>query len=348
MEPLKQISAGYGLISRTRTVRSFILVLFLSIQNSSAQDFHLSKPDGSPLYFNPALTGLFQGHYRANVQYRTQWSAIANKPFVTTAVSSDMHYKKNISFGGQILNYRAGSSNYNVLSFLPSIAYDIALDSSQNHHLSGGLQAGFIHKSIDNAKLVFGNQYSNADGGGFDNTMPNEEVISNSSTFTPDINAGLFYYYANSNSIINPFLGVSSFHVTHPKETFLNASNRLPLRYVIHGGCKINITERLQVLPKFLVMRQLNDKEFTMSVLGYYYLKELESFIYFGPTYRTKDAAVFEIGLKYRSYTGGISYDINTSTLKPTTSGRGGFELSISYIAKNPKVLSISNYCPRL
>lgn len=330
-------------------MRNFFYILFFALLFNgriSAQDFHLSQYDAAPLFLNPAMTGMFSGNYRAHAHYRSQWAAIATKPFQTTSLSYDTHVKKN-SFGGQILNYRAGAGNYNAFSILVSGARDWAIDSAGNHHLSFGAQAGFIYKSVNMSKLIFENQYVATNGGSFDNSIPNGELNYNQSAFLHDANAGLFYYYAKDQCRINPFLGFTAFHISQPNESFYGQKNKLPMRFLLHGGAKVNVTESIQLIPKFFMMQQVNDQELTYSLLAHYYLKESNSFLILGATMRNKDAAIFEAGLKYGKYIYRLSYDINTSSLKPSTDGRGGLEISITFTQPKQKPNPIPN-CPRL
>ena len=52
---------------------------------------------------------------------------------------------------------------------------------------------------------------------------------------------------------------------------------------------------------------------------------------YLGGHYRLDDAIIATVGLDYKNFRFGASYDINTSTLKEASSGRGGIELSLVY-----------------
>ena len=54
-----------------------------------------------------------------------------------------------------------------------------------------------------------------------------------------------------------------------------------------------------------------------------------------------------EFGAKYGPWTGRISYDINTSTLNNATNGRGGTELSVTYIFNRPNPNPVPT-CPKL
>ena len=108
-----------------------------------AQDFHLTQYDAAPLNLNPSMTGMFSGYYRVHAHYRTQWAALATNPFQTMEIGYDMPLK-NFSFGGQLMDYTAGTGNYNVFSFEASAAYDKAVDKKGNHHFAGGLQLGVL------------------------------------------------------------------------------------------------------------------------------------------------------------------------------------------------------------
>ena len=60
-----------------------------------------------------------------------------------------------------------------------------------------------------------------------------------------------------------------------------------------------------------------------------------------------KDAVIIELGVKYTKYTVRASYDINTSSLKAISNGRGGFEVSFTYIPAKLKPNPVPN-CPRI
>lgn len=323
-----------------------VLIVLLSVKAATAQDFHLSQYDAPPMFLNPAMTGMFDGKYRIHAHYRTQWMAVATKPYSTAGVSFDMPIKK-FGAGIQIFNYRAGAGDYNVFSALLSLGYDVVLDKPKNHHIALGVQGGIVQKSVNFNKLSYGNQYTTADNGSFDMSIASGESFSNQSFVIHDINAGFLYYYAKDNSRINPFVGFSAFHLTQPSESFYNNSNKLPIRYYVHGGVKVNINEKIQLLPKCIYMKQINDQEFTATLLLHYFLKSSDTYLIFGPTYRSKDAAIIEGGIKKGSYTARLSYDINTSSLKTISNHRGGFEISLTYVARRSKPNPLAN-CPRL
>ena len=331
-----------------------ICVVLLNLCNPCyTQDPHLSQYDAIPIYLNPAMTGLFNGYYRVHAHYRNQWASVAS-PFVTSAISYDMPYKK-AGLGALIINNRAGIGNYNVLKFVTSGAYDITLIPEEQHHLSFGMQLGFIPKSVNMDKLLFRNQYTRTNSIGFDPGLPSGEILENTSIFLPELNAGLLYYFSSDKAFVNPFAGFSVFHLTQPNESFFNNENKLPRRYVMHGGAKINISPIIQFTPQMLYMGQRNSREITMSIVGNYYFRSQDIWAFGGATYRifhlnefsTGDAIVALMGIKHGRYIYRFSYDINTSSLSNISRGKGGFELSITYIGGR-LLPDIKPNCPRL
>lgn len=311
-----------------------------------AQDFHLSMYDAAPIFLNPAMTGVFEGDWRLHAHYRTQWKAVNFKPYTTGLISFDMP-KNKWGFGGQIANYRAGIGNYNVLQGLVSTAYTTPLDAKKQHNLSFGIQAGLTQKSVEYQLHTYNNQYVTRDGGGFDQSLSSGESFAGQRDYLPDVNAGLLYFFAKQQSKVNPFAGLSVFNLLQPTETFLGNKNKLPLRYYTHIGARINLTEQLYLIPKVLWMQQLKFNEQTYALDAGYYLKDPELYLLAGGVFRKGDAAIAYLGLKKFKFIFKVGYDINLSTLTVASGGRGGFEVSFTYLSRkeDPKTKKI---CPRL
>lgn len=334
------------------------LVLIMGITSVKSQDFHLSQYDAAALNFNPAMTGMFKGMYRIHGHYRTQWSAVSTKPYTTGIISFDMPVKK-ISLGLQVANFRAGAGHYNVFSPLLSLAFDTKVDKKGYHHISFGIQGGGYQKSINYNLLTYDVQFYETGGGGFDQGVDNGESFASNSVFIPDLNAGLIYYYGKDGARVNPFIGGSVSHINQPKESFFGADNRLPMRFIGHAGFKLNLTERIQLLPKVFYLTQKEAQEITYSLIGNFYFKDSDAYIIGGATLRSTnsqlintdikniDAMIVELGLKWKKFIYRISYDVNISTLQPNTNGRGGLEMSLTYIPikYNPNPVKT---CPRL
>jgi len=61
-----------------------------------------------------------------------------------------------------------------------------------------------------------------------------------------------------------------------------------------------------------------------------------ETAILFGGHYRTGDAFIPSVMIEMANYAIGISYDVNISSLKTVSSGKGGVEIVLRYINPNP------------
>lgn len=314
---------------------------------SWSQDFHLSQYDAAVLNVNPAMTGVFKGDYRIHGHYRTQWAAVATKPFTTGLISFDTKYKKNWGFGGQLANFRAGTGGYNVLSFLPSAAYRITVGEKRHHSFSFGAQVGFFQKSINATSLTFATQYVKSNGGYFDQSLSNGENFANNGILKLDVNAGIMYYYNKPNNRINPFGGVSFFHLNKPVESFLGESNRLAIRPQLIGGARIVINPKIALTPKVFYQHQDAANEFTYALSSQFYLETYDIFLLATFIYRNEDAAILEFGAKYGNFIGRLSYDINTSSLNNASSGRGGTEFSLTYIFSRPNPNPVPT-CPKI
>ena len=325
---------------------SFIVAFAFCTSVVKAQDFHLSMYDAAPLFLNPAMTGVVDADWRIHGQYRTQWKSVNFKPYTTALISFDAPVKK-WGFGGQIINYRAGIGNYNVLQGAGSIGYTVSLDRNKFHNLSFGIQLGITQKSIEIPLHTFDNQYNTIGGGNFDNTLISGESFQSRSILVPVTNGGILYYYSKQQSKLNPFIGASGFNLIEPKESFFESDNTLAFRLYVHAGVRVNITEKLYLIPKVLVMQQTTITEQTFAVDAGMYFENAEMYLLGGVVFRNKDAAIISLGAKKENYILKVGYDINVSSLSGASTGRGGFEISFTYVKKkeDPKNVKI---CPRL
>jgi type IX secretion system PorP/SprF family membrane protein len=261
-------------------------------------------------------------------------------------VSFDMP-KDKWGFGGQVSNMRAGFGNYNVLQVLGSVAYDIPVDKNKYHNLAFGLQAGVTQKRIEYQIFTYDAQWSTQDGGSFDKSVASGENFSGQTSFQEAVNAGFLYFYAKQQSRINPFLGVSAFNLTQPKETFTGYNNRLPIRLYAHTGVRVNISELLFAIPKVLIYQQGNILQQTYALDAGYYFKGEKFYALAGYIFRAQDASIFNAGFRKDNWVFKLGYDFNTSTLRSTTKTRGAYEISLTWLGKKAKNQEIKN-CPRL
>ncbi|HIO68612.1 MAG TPA: type IX secretion system membrane protein PorP/SprF, partial [Flavobacteriales bacterium] len=106
-----------------------------------------------------------------------------------------------------------------------------------------------------------------------------------------------------------------------------------------YGGSKIKLDKIYSLDANFLYMNQANDHELQVGALLTYDIQGSDDNFFAGPYYRNRDAFIFHVGGTHEDYVIRFSYDMNTSSLKSVSKGRGGFEVSITYVKQKARYL---------
>jgi len=322
----------------------------------SAQDIHFSQYYSSPLIVNPALTGSFNGDYRAGVNYRTQWGSVT-VPYRTFDLFGDLNLGRRIisrnfwSTGLVVIADRAGDGDLSVTKIMGSGAYHLILDAGHRNDLSFGVQAGWVQKSVDFSKFYFDNQWNDA---GFDMSLPTGENYIKGSYGYVDAAAGIAYAYSGAKRF-SANADFSVFHLPRPNDSFYGETNRLGLRPVANAGFSYKISDALTISPSLFYQEEKKAHEFLSGAMLQYNLKGSDDpyvttgTIYAGLYGRFGDALIPVIGYEVRSWRVLMNYDVNTSELQPASGGKGAFEVSLIYTgtSKKNKTFRIDVPCPR-
>ena len=326
------------------------MMLAVTCRLEAQTDPHFTQNYTYPMYINPAMTGGSDGDYRVSAIYRSQWGSIGN-PYRTTGVSFDARTNKNIALGLNVMNQAAGDGGYNYFNTYASFAYTgVKFGKDNNQRMVFAMQAGIINRRIDQSKFKWGEQWNPVTG--YNATNPTRESFANDAATTLDIGTGVLYYDATPDKKLNAFGGISFYHINKPKDPIISSQsvdlNTIPVRYTVHGGLSFNISDIASIVPHFLYMQQGNARE---TMLGIYVQRNVneETDIMFGGYYRYKDALAPFIGVDYRNFIMGFSYDVNTSKLGAMSRNANSFELSLSYVQRQG-TKSIFDFirCPRL
>ncbi|WP_316819951.1 PorP/SprF family type IX secretion system membrane protein [Pedobacter gandavensis] len=327
-------------------VRIIIVSAFLNlgVERVVAQiDPHFSQYYAHPLWLNPALTGVIDGDYRVSINAKQQWGTVSNS-FLTGGASFDMAPVKNLAFGAMVLNQNAGDIGYNNLSALVSAAYRIHFGQTGLHMINFGVQAGVLNKSFDASKITLGSQFNPVTG--FDPGFGINENYSATNSLVPDVNVGFMYFDGNPNQSVNVFGGAMAAHLTRPVDKFLGTDVKMPIRYAVHGGARVKVTDMLDITPNALYMKQGTARETSVGAYAKVMLNT-EADLMFGSNYRFDDAAIAFFGLNIKNMVFGLSYDFNTSTFNKASRGQGGLELSVSF-TRRKGIVGPNFFCPRL
>lgn len=325
-----------------------------------AQDVHFSQFQMAPLVQNPALAGaLFDTE--ALINYKNQWRSVGT-PYTTIAASYDMKLntrkfqRGNFAAGLNFFSDKAGDGNLGTTQAALSLAYHLRV--AKKSSLGVGLQTGFVQKSIDFSKLTWDAQY---DGTVINSSLNNGEPLVGSSKIAPDFSLGMLWKYDNT-VIVDPIktqdqeksqpkkemkvnVGFAVSHVNQPNISFYNSTtDKLNMKYVLHGSATIGLNQRIALLPGFMAYKQSTLQEFLIGSMVRIKLSQetKSSFLNKGVSFsmgayhRAKDAMAICTLFEYSNYAMGISYDINTSVLNTVSSFKGGIELTLRYVTPNP------------
>jgi type IX secretion system PorP/SprF family membrane protein len=331
---------------------SLSLSLLVSmVHRSMAQtDPHFTQNYTYPMYINPAMTGSSDGDYRVSAIYRSQWGSVGNA-YRTGGLSFDTRTNNNLALGINLMNQSAGNAGFNYFNTYASIAYTgVKFGKTDNHRIVIAMQAGLISRSVNASKFKWGEQWNPITG--YNSSNMTTETFAATSSTTLDMGAGAMYYDASPNKRFNIFGGFSLFHINKPADPIISSHsvelNTIPARYTVHGGLSVNLSGGASIVPHFLYNQQGNARETMLGVYGKKNVNE-ETDVMLGIYYRYKDAIAPYMGVDYKNFLVGLSYDLNTSTLGTGIRNVNSFELSFSYIMRKAVKTNFEfNPCPRL
>jgi type IX secretion system PorP/SprF family membrane protein len=317
----------------------FLIGLFSGVQAVLAQDLHFSQFFEAPLLRNPSLAGIFTGDYRIQGVYRDQWNSITNG-YRTGSFNGEykMPVGKSDDFltvGMQILYDDAGTAGLTTNEVFPALNYHKSLSDVKTMYLSLGFMGGYVEKWIDRSKITTNNQY---DGAAYNPSLPDGETFP-----TPDIHywdgsVGMAFnetFGADQKNSL--FLGAAYHHLNRPRNSFYqDAAAELDPKYVYSMGMKLAIDESSYFTIQADHSKQGPAQETIGGVMYSYKLGDFpdapDYIVNIGAYIRWKDAFIPVIKLEMLPLAVALSYDVNISALETVSQGRGGVELSISYI----------------
>jgi type IX secretion system PorP/SprF family membrane protein len=330
----------------------FILFGLLSFSVMQGQDIHFSQFYMAPLTQNPALAGALN-NAEAYVNYKNQWTAITN-PYKTFAVSGMARLgkpKKNKGFWAVGLNFfndQSGDGKLTTTLGDFTLSYQIPLSKYQK--LGLGLQSGFGQMKLDYSNLQWGSQYGN---GAFDPNAATGENTNNTNFGFLDFSSGILWSFNNTSGAVkttnNVFnkgcVGFSVYHINQPLYSFARSGDRLKMKYVFHGNYLFSLpNSKIALNPGFMYYSQGPARELLIGGMVRYNILPESKYsgfykgagAYLGAYLRAKDAVIISAMLELSQFTVGFSYDVNTSSLRPASNGRGGMEVSIRITGHGP------------
>ncbi len=319
----------------------FVLIIALGM-SSSAQDIHFSQFDQNPLKLNPAFTGMHEGAYRFNLNYKNQWAAISNV-YETYSVSTDFSLfknrsgKKSTGLGLSAYQDQAGASKTKTTKIELTLSQTVYL--SKNSNLTLGVGFSYLDFSANFHNLNWGTQF---DGAEFDQTIGSGESIFGYAEQRLDLSAGMLF--RRSRNGLNPFeIGVSFNNLARPTFVILGKEDYIPIRINAHflkeqtlssskdWGLKLTGNFSVQKSAQEFIVGGFMRKDFISEAKYTRYGRGIS--FYFGGYYRVGDAVIPSFLLTInRRISIGMSYDYTVSNLSNYNSFRGGPEFSFSFL----------------
>lgn len=321
--------------------RNFTLIIFIILNISAgAQDVHFAHFHATPMQYNPALTGVFDGVARVAIDYRNQWREIT-ADYKTSLVAADFKLGKVdknsiIGMGIQYYSDKAGDLDFTTNSFKVSASWMQALNRRQNNFLIGSLQIGRGNQRFDASKAVI-----------FDDEpllALNDPTRNN----FLDMGVGVLWYSGIFKQDF-VYLGAAIYHFNQPNVSFTKetVTEMQFQRFVLHGGANLSNGREFAFMPSFIWMDQGPHKEISFGSFVRYNSPslslngDLNASVMVGAWMRMYmeldgeagvDAAVGAVRYNYGPLFFTFSYDLNISSLSRVSFGRGGPEFSVVYI----------------
>ena len=315
-----------------------VSIFMICTAQTKAQDVHFSQMFETPLLRNPSLAGLFSGDVRIQSVFRSQWNAVT-VPYQTTSLSAEVKKKIGagddfITLGGQVVYDKAGSIALTSTQVLPTLNYHKSLSADKNTYLSFGFMGGLVQRKFDRSKMTTNNQY---DGNTYNSEIADGETFLKPSYSYLDGSVGMsLNSQIGENYNNNFYLALAYHHFNQAKKIsfYESAEVKMTPKWVGSAGIRMGMTDR----SYFTLQSDFSVQGSHQEIIGgaLYSMKldnadESKYSLHVGSYLRWKDAIIPVAKLECNGMSISASYDANVSTLKTSSNGQGGFELSLAY-----------------
>ena len=218
-----------------KTTRNYLLFLTLGLilcsNKISAQDPNFTQFFNTPVYYNPAFTGLNTG-LQARFTFRDQWPNLPS-PFKSYYFSADVGERNLPGSGGLGLIMNSDNDGMGFIkNFSLGLNFSVRVPLSEFMVSQVGIKAAVCEKSVNWDDFVFTDQlsekYGNIYSSGFARPDNNKKVF-------PDFGVGGLVQFTNEASRLNGTIGAAIDHIFQPDEGFLSTQKSpLPRKWVFH------------------------------------------------------------------------------------------------------------------
>jgi type IX secretion system PorP/SprF family membrane protein len=209
----------------------FILGFLLLLSSARGQDPNYSQFFSTPLYYNPAYTGINTG-VRARFTFRDQWP---NLPvdFRSYYFSADLGDRNLPGSGGIGLIVNSDNEGIGFIKNLSvGLSVGVRIPISATVVSQVGIKASIVQKTLNWDDFVFSDQLSEKYGNIYQSSFVPPDA--NKKVF-PDFGAGGLLQFSNPEGNVTGVAGFAVDHIFKPDEAFLSTSSApLPRKWVAH------------------------------------------------------------------------------------------------------------------
>lgn len=339
-------------------------MLLCSVTSGNAQDVTFTQHFSQPLYFNPALSGNFNGDYKLGLNYRNQFKHATFNAFQTYSafidlripVSSDITNEDAFGVGLDFLSDRNDNIGFNNTMISITSAFHKGLGRYNESKLSVGFRLSGGQRGYIPNTLTFHDQFD-----GEDFTLPSNEILPSNSYSFLNVNGGIHYGYLQEGEY-EFYTGIAAHHINKVQSSFYNRDKNNPIDtsftdYTLlsgYAGGKIAVAE-----GKFYGLRGVLHNQgpsILLDVVNSYAFGVAEGQIdeinvglalHAGRWTDTfsLNALSFLAGMQIDQFQIGMSYGVNLKGLSTYQRHQAIFELSLSYIGNY--FTSSGSTCPK-
>ena len=306
-----------------KILKYILLLLMLPMLSFSQQMPHYSLYMLNDVVVNPSLIST-KSENQVALMIRNQWTGFEGAPktqsisyYIAPDINSAQKFK-NFGKGISIINDNTGPIS--MISGTLSGSYEVPME---NNRLSIGLSANILQYTINNSDIILEND------GVIDPAMTAgvaDKVMGNSASIGVNYWGDKFNVSASVINIINSDLNLSNTGV----------DNALVNHYYLNSSYKFSTSSGLDIIPS-IMFKKIGASS---PQLDFNIKTSINNTIWGGLSYRTNDAVIAMLGLKFSEYTLGYAYDVTTTKMNIPSYGSHGIVITYNIKSREKKIPS--------
>jgi type IX secretion system PorP/SprF family membrane protein len=216
---------------KNRYIFSILVILSLLgfVPGTFSQDMNYSQYFSTPIYYNPAYTGINSG-IRARFLFRDQWPSLPS-PFKSYYFSADLGDRNIPGSGGLGIMINQDTPGAGLIkNFGASLTLGVRIPITSYMISQIGVKAGIMQRTVNWGDLVFADQLSPKYGNIYQSSFIPPDA---SKRVVPDFGVGGVLQFINPQGTMSGNIGLAVDHIFKPDVSFLSTgSSAYPRKWV--------------------------------------------------------------------------------------------------------------------